>query len=1628
MPNMSTLSQSRNIRVFISSTFKDMQEERSHLVNNIFPLLRQEAHKRGCTITEVDLRWGLTKEEAALGKVIDVCLEEIENSQPFFIGIVGNHYGSTIEINDPIRINNLKERWGDWIETAIINGLSITEIEMLYGVLLNPKDINAYFFIKNDDTEREKNEKLSNLITEIRNNKKDYPVYDYHSVDELGEQIKKEFNLLLNKLNPVQEEISNLDRQRLEQETYMLEKSQHYYANKDAETKLDNWMNDNTQPYMAVKAASGMGKSMLLANWSQTIIKKKDCNVVTYFTSDDSREPLRQMLVYLIDNLTDLYRLPKPWNEKPADSENVIRIFNDYLNSIKGEKPLIIILDAINEITRIDNSSKQLDWLPLELPTNIKILFSTTIDDSVCNAVERRKIPNITLLPLLADQRLQFIEGYFGDFRKKLDDAQKELIMRNKGVLDNNLMLALVVDEIRKYGEFENVGVFIDSLISQTDPYGFMEMLLRIKEESYSEFFDKKGFVDILSLIAISKNGLSENDIVGITKTPAICWSYLYCGNKLLFAKSNGRIRFSHGLIRQAIINKYLKNDDATCHNYRNQVITYFKNTKTWNVDSVVEIPWQLLKLKRWDALYQRVLRIDFVNYYIGSQNDRDFIYYWNQLYNIDSTRYKFGNYVDTACAVLDVVLAKCKEQMLSKDGIQQEIERYWSIIGINYFSLAWIAVNYLQDYPSAIKIAKFLCAHSKSYADKEEYIGANKIIAVALLKQGKIFDARNHMMFTISDAQKVYGKQSIECNYLKADLAEIYYQIGEEENNRDLLEYALNLNEEVLKERIMILGDNHPETATLYANLSSLYFKFGNKEKGEKYQEKAITLYSSGKDDDTIELALEYQTKAIRLEEEKDYEQSEMYARKSIDTYTSVLGDISPIIADSWHVLQQALVGQARYDEATEATKRYEELYMLQIMHDSKAYSRRFYHIALAYRDCKAWKDSIRVSEEHIKYAEENNLNAEERALAYETLACTYKNATEFEKSVSTYDIVADIFLNSKDLKNAARIRQYQGNTAYKAQEFEKSAIYYSLGATLYEQAGLDNTEDYCVCLINKETLKGDDIDIAEIQKAIDIRIDLFGKDDSTAHQLISLINRRKEKPNPVLYRNIGERERIDYPAFVRISSDYPDIQGAFLKGCRAFDNRNKELALFAFSHALELCNKAGIEKDSMMRAHILRLYAYILEAFHKDSDIVKIQKAYKQAINICGKNKEWEMGRICASDMAEFNWNSKNYPSAEDAYIIQLGFVLKTRGRMMLNQMALILRSIAQCQTRYHYSNLDTTLAIAYTAFCESHNAKDKELIGATENTVEYVISIIVSTRGDVKEDELHLDYWRRVGDVVDYLRHSKHPLLSVDFLNYYVETIKEDISNNLALYSSLTHRLGCYLVELGLLQESIDLIKEVFPVLCKMKISSRDLVYHLSLMAEATTHAMQFEVAADCHDHFESPSHLIEQAECYYQLEDFEKAKSVLHNIARNYVKKASIRELTILLKVSMAAGAIDDASKYSEILLRRINESDRDNYVITIATIYLIGTASQNKDDITDIILSVHEAIIAMIQNNYTYQVAYAYHSFIDILVYCGYKYEAKDVLNEYEDYLKTNGETGEGFLWSIRKWEDKLNID
>ena len=83
----------RLIRVFVSSTFSDMNNERDYLMTNVFPQLKEIARRRNVTFVELDLRWGIPDEDTRNGKVLQTCLDAIRDSKPFFIGIVGNRVG-----------------------------------------------------------------------------------------------------------------------------------------------------------------------------------------------------------------------------------------------------------------------------------------------------------------------------------------------------------------------------------------------------------------------------------------------------------------------------------------------------------------------------------------------------------------------------------------------------------------------------------------------------------------------------------------------------------------------------------------------------------------------------------------------------------------------------------------------------------------------------------------------------------------------------------------------------------------------------------------------------------------------------------------------------------------------------------------------------------------------------------------------------------------------------------------------------------------------------------------------------------------------------------------------------------------------------------------------------------------------------------------------------------------------------------------------------------------------------------------------------------------------------------------------------------------------------------------------
>lgn len=277
----------RVLRVFVSSTFVDMVAERDELVRRVFPQLRELCESRGVVWGEVDLRWGITDERAAEGRVLGVCLEEIRNCRPYFVGILGERYGWV-----PRRVPEEVLAREPWL--AELAGRSVTELEILHGVLNDPGMADHAFFYFRDPavaigkpgflelsrTEeiasygevealaraRARSQRLAALKGRIVASK--LPVRPaFAGPRELGELVLADLTQVIDSLFPAGSEPSRLDREAGLHDALARSRAEVYVERPGLFERLDERAAGDGEPLVVV-GESGVGKSALLANWT----------------------------------------------------------------------------------------------------------------------------------------------------------------------------------------------------------------------------------------------------------------------------------------------------------------------------------------------------------------------------------------------------------------------------------------------------------------------------------------------------------------------------------------------------------------------------------------------------------------------------------------------------------------------------------------------------------------------------------------------------------------------------------------------------------------------------------------------------------------------------------------------------------------------------------------------------------------------------------------------------------------------------------------------------------------------------------------------------------------------------------------------------------------------------------------------------------------------------------------------------------------------------------------------------------------------------------------------------------------------------------------------------------------
>ena len=790
MKNRDFIKEKRQIRVFISSSFEDMDNERNYLRDEIFPRIQEKARKRAVAVTALDLRWGIP-DGTDLGQTIEICMNEIDNSFPFFIGIIGGRYGTQPDKAKVFDSNDILREQFSILSQYFEKKLSITEMEMRYGVLdcdeEERRKINALFLTRKTDLGAITNDaRLNALNNDIHacgeqfdegkisiDEKNHIWTSDYSSVEEFGRIVELVFEDILDRLFPQDKNLDIFQRQQFMQESVLADLSRFYVPNDTKIKAINGFIDDPLKQKLLITGESGCGKSSLLAYWISKYApnyKVKGVDIIYHFVgsggSESDSKSIEQRILHEV--FVGLGVEPKSDTEKGSLSSLLSR------NFIRENRKLVIIIDAVNQL----ETGRDLYWLRLALPRDVKVIISTLKGDETENVI-RNSNPGkeITVSGLIeASDRKSAIELYIKDFHgRNLGDNNLRKIVCWP-LSQNPLALKTLLNELIVAGRYDRMDSLIDSYINcKSIEALFNHILVRISSNPNFAWVE-----NAMGAIALSRYGLSEDEILRVIPTHILHWSSFYCSFQRHFFVRNGLITFSHQYVRNAVERTYLASEEKkrTIHS---SLIPLFKGGKTARDQE--ELMHHLFAVKDYELVYDLISRPEAFCH-IWENDSMSFIVYWAKLIGLGYSP--------------ESLILVSREQLEEMVGEPFAGEPYFTYCH-NLLSL----FRSLHQTHLASVVAKLLGDYMSGDAGTTagDHMRLYRTLAASYKEAGffsKAIEAYKHSFFTpVGNGVSVMGFQENEPDldylndYTYLSIGSCYRKLGQYDEARKYLDYA---------------------------------------------------------------------------------------------------------------------------------------------------------------------------------------------------------------------------------------------------------------------------------------------------------------------------------------------------------------------------------------------------------------------------------------------------------------------------------------------------------------------------------------------------------------------------------------------------------------------------------------------------------------------------------------------------------------------------------------------------------------------------------------------------------------------------------------------------------------------
>jgi tetratricopeptide (TPR) repeat protein len=506
-----------------------------------------------------------------------------------------------------------------------LSGTSVTEMEVLHGVLNDPDAAGHTFFHLRDPSwmasrPLEEQEvlgeadpanvpKLEALKDRVRAS--GHPCQDYASPQELGQQVLAELTAMIDQLFPADDVPDPIEREGDAHRAFGAARRAGHIDRPRVVAALDQHV-DGTAPPLVLFGEPGSDLTPLVARWAEdrADAHPDDVVLVHHVGATSAASDWRSLVtraVAALDPDADPALVP----EDPAARRAAMFSALERAGARPGRT--LLVVDGCELLDDVDGAP-DLTWLPLAVPPSVRVVL-TSSDQRTVDEANRRGWPVGTAPSLDDAERRAFIATFLGRWSKGLDPVHVDRLA-GAPQTGNPLFLRTVLDELRQWGDHFTLGQVIDRYLAAETVDDLLEVVLARYEDDFEG--ERPGLVgDAMRAIWAARRGLAEPELLELLggpdgePVPSAVWSPLVLAAEDGLVTRSGIIGFATPLHRRAVEDRYLP-DAVDRQQAAATLATYFA-AQPLGPRQVEELPWAHLAAGDVDGLVSTISDLGYL-------------------------------------------------------------------------------------------------------------------------------------------------------------------------------------------------------------------------------------------------------------------------------------------------------------------------------------------------------------------------------------------------------------------------------------------------------------------------------------------------------------------------------------------------------------------------------------------------------------------------------------------------------------------------------------------------------------------------------------------------------------------------------------------------------------------------------------------------------------------------------------------------------------------------------------------------------------------------------------------------------------------------------------------------------